>query len=119
MACEIIQIEDNLISARIFDIMRLVDHQALQKIAGQRISRGGKIRFLALLEGFQGWEKGVDWSDIDFLVEYGDHIVKMAIVGDAAWKEEVFAFVGKGLRTTSVEFFPLDRLEEAKSWVQS
>ncbi|MHC1730299.1 MAG: STAS/SEC14 domain-containing protein [Syntrophobacteraceae bacterium] len=119
MACEIIGIEDDLVSARITGVLRLVDQQTLQNLAGQVIAKGRKVRFLAILERFEGWEKGVDWGDIGFFVEYADDIAKMAIVGDTRWKEEVFAFVGKGLRTTAVEYFPLELLEEAKTWVQS
>jgi hypothetical protein len=43
----------------------------------------------------------------------------MGIVGDKNWKEEIFAFVGKGFRTTEIEFFPSDRLKEAESWIRA
>jgi len=119
MACEIIRIEDDLIFARVTGVMRLADQKTLQNIAGQVIARGGKVRLLAIFDGFHGWEKGVDWSDIDFLIEHGSEVAKMAIVGDKNWRVEIFAFVGKGVRTTEIEFFPSDRLKEAESWVRA
>jgi hypothetical protein len=100
-------------------LARLTDLKALQNIAGQVIARGSKVRLIAILEDFQGWEKGVDWSDIDFLVEHGNEVGKMAIVGDKNWKEEVLAFLGKGFRSTEIEFFTSDHLKEAESWVRA
>lgn len=118
MPCEIIRVENDLISARVSGVMRMVEHLALQKAAVQVLARVSRIRFLAVLEDFQGWEKGVDWSDIGFMIGYGKDIVRMAIVGDAAWKDQCFAFLGKGLRPTEIEFFPPDHLEEAELWVR-
>ncbi len=119
MACKILRIEDGLIYARLTGVMRLVDQIALQNIARQVIETGKRVRLLAVLEEFQGWHKGDDWSDVGFLVEYGDDIAKMAIVGDPDRRDEVFAFVGKGLRATEIEFFPSDRLKEAEFWVRA
>jgi len=97
--------------------MQLDDHKTLQRIARQIIAGGRKVRFLAILENFQGWQRGVDWSDIGFFVEHGNDIAKIAIIGDKAWKEDVFAFAGKGLRATEIEFFTPDLSKEAESWV--
>lgn len=119
MASEIIRIEGDLISARISGTLRLADQNAFQRQAAQLIAKGRKLRLLAVLDGFQGWEKGVDWSDVDFLVTHGNDIVKMAFVGEECWKEQLFAFVGKGLRKTEIEFFPSGRLKEAETWVRS
>ena len=119
MACEILRVEGDLVSAKFSGVMRLNDQQALQDIARQIIERGEKVRLLAILEGFQGWEKGVDWGDIDFMVKYDDRVFKMAIIGDMKWREKIFAFVGKGLRATEIEFFTIDRFTEALSWVRA
>ncbi len=119
MACLITRIENGFISANISGVMRLDDHKALQHIARQIIATGRKVRFLAILENFQGWEKGVDWSDIGFFVDHGNDIAKMAIVGDKGWREDVFAFAGKGLRATEIEYFTPDLLEEAEAWVHA
>lgn len=119
MACEILQIEDGLITAKVSGTLRLVDHQVLQGVARQVVAKTGKVKLLAFLDDFKGWEKGVDWSNIDFLIEHGSSVAKMAIVGDRSWKEDVLAFVGKGLRESEIEFFSLDRLTEAEVWVRA
>jgi hypothetical protein len=100
VAYEIIQIADAVVCVRIWDVMQMADLEALQTVAKELIEKGKKVRLLAILENFQGWEKGVDWGDVSFLMEQGNSIVKMAIVGKERWKDKVFLFVGKGLRTT-------------------
>lgn len=119
MAHEIVRIDDTLISVRIRGAMRLADQQALQSLAGEMIAQGKKPRCLIVAEDFQGWDKRDDWNDIGFFMAHADDIEKMAIVGDERWKDDVFLFAGKGLRTTEVEFFPSSALKEAEAWVRA
>ena len=119
MACEIIQVDGDLVRVRISGVMLLSEQQGLQKLARDLMAQDGKVRLLAIVENFQGWEKGVDWSDVDFLLAHGNDIVKMAIVGDERWKVEALAFVGKGFRTTQIEFFSPSSLKEAEAWVRA
>jgi hypothetical protein len=119
MAYEILEIDNEIIHARISGVMRLADQKELQQVARDLIDQGLKPRLLVMAENFEGWEKAEEWEDVGFLTGYGDSIVKMAIVGDERWKEQVFMFTGKGLRTTEIEFFPLLSLAEAESWIRS
>jgi hypothetical protein len=41
---------------------------------------------LAILEDFQGWERGVDWNDLEFTISHGGEIAKIAIVGEPRWE---------------------------------
>jgi len=41
----------------------------------------------------------------------------MAIVGNEKWRDDVLIFTAKGLRPTAIEFFPLSRLDEARTWL--
>jgi hypothetical protein len=61
------------------------------------------VRVIA--EGFRGWEKGADWGDLSFLLELGDQIEKIAIVGDPRREDELKVFAAAGFRKASVEFF--------------
>ncbi|MDD5411845.1 MAG: STAS/SEC14 domain-containing protein [Methylobacter sp.] len=119
MAYEILENDNEIIRVRISGVMRLADQKELQKVAGDLIDRGVKPRLLVMAENFEGWEKGEEWGDVGFLTGYGDSIVKMAIVGDERWKEQVLMFTGKGLRATEVEFFPTSSLKEAERWVRA
>jgi len=49
----------------------------------------------------------------------GQHIEKMAIVGDEKWRDDALAFTAKGFRPTAIEFFPASSLHEARTWLSS
>lgn len=117
MAYEITRIDGAVVYAKVTGVMKLTDQQALQQTAVDLIARGLKVRLYLTLEEFQGWEKGVDWGDLDFLMAHGDEITRMALVGDIRWRDQLFAFVGKGLRTTEIEFFPTAAAGEAEQWI--
>ena len=119
MACEIILHEGDFILARISGVLSLAELQALQRLTGEVIKAHGSARALVAAESFQGWAKQDRWDDVGFLMEYGDAVAKMAIVGEARWRDDVYAFVGKGLRETEVQFFPPDALQEAERWARA
>jgi hypothetical protein len=119
MAHKIIRIDGAVLYVRVSGVMKLTDQQSLQTAGLELIAQGRKVRLFVTFEDFEGWEKGVDWGDIGFLMAHGDDIAKMAIVGDERWKDQIFAFVGKGLRTTEIEFFPPSSMTEAGSWIQA
>jgi hypothetical protein len=119
VAYEILEIDNEIIRVSLSGVMRLKDQKALQKVARDLIDRGLKPRLLVITENFEGWEKAEEWGDVGFLTDYGDSIVKMAIVGDECWKEQVFMFTGKGLHGTEIEFFPPSSSKEAELWVRA
>jgi len=119
MSFKIIETDDDVICVRLSGLMRFADQQALQARARSLIEQGKAVRVLVYADDFQGWERTDDWSDVGFLMEHGDDIAKMAIVGDAKWKDDVFLFVGKGLRKTEIEFFTRDDHSEAERWVRA
>lgn len=119
MAHEVILIDGTTVYIKISGVMKLADQQSLQTAGMGLIAQGKKVRLLVTLENFQGWEKGVDWGDVGFLMAHGNDIAKIAVVGDERWKEQIFAFLGKGLRTTEIEFFRSSSMKEAESWVNA
>src|SRR5215831_4188169 len=87
---------------------------ALQSRIAQDIDTGAKPRVLAILENFEGWEKGADWDDLDFALAYSGEITRIAIVGEPMWEAHALAFAGAGVRNASVRFFPPEQLAEAQ-----
>ena len=82
-----------------------------------KIEVGAKPRVLAILENFEGWERGADWNDLDFMISHGDEIAKIAIVAEPRWEVEALAFAGAGVRRSPVKFFPPDELAAARAWL--
>jgi uncharacterized protein YpiB (UPF0302 family) len=72
---------------------------------------------LVILEDFKGWERGVDWGDMDFFVEHEHQIEKIAIVADPKWEAETLAFAGAGFHRAPVKFFPKGQLTMARAWL--
>ncbi len=117
MAYEVLRADGDLVEVKLTGTMLRRDLDELQARIKPLIEQGMRIRLLAVLEDFLGWEKGADWGDTTFLSEHGDDLERMAIVGEARWRDDAYAFVGKGLRRTAIEYFPPSALDAARQWL--
>ena len=106
MPVEIIDASRKSLEIRIRGMLKKADHKRIIQIAKEAIAREEKVGALIMLEGFEGWERHEDWGDVGFMMEEGQHIEKMAIVGDEKWRDDALAFTAKGFRPTAIEFFP-------------
>ena len=79
----------------------------------------GKIKILAVLDNFQGWEKARGWEDLSFADRNDPYIDKFAIVGNEKWKDLAYAFTAKGLRPVPIEFFADGEETAARQWLTS
>jgi len=119
MPVETIDTAGNLLQLKVRGMFKKADYDRIIQIAKEAIGREGKVCALIILEGFEGWERRGDWGDVSFMVEQGQHIEKMAIVGDEKWRDDVLAFTAKGFRATAIEFFTPSRLSAARAWLSS
>ena len=119
MPVEVIDVAGKLLQIIIRGMLNKTDYDRIIQIAKEAIAREGKVRALAILDGFEGWERSGDWGDVSFMMEQGQHIEKMAVVGDEKWKDDAFAFTAKGFRPTAIEFFPASRMNEARMWLNA
>jgi hypothetical protein len=90
---------------------------ASQDSIARKIDEGIKPRLLAVVENFEGWERGADWNDLDFMISHGGEIAKIAVVADPQWEAKALAFAGAGVRPAPVKFFPPEQLAQARSWL--
>jgi hypothetical protein len=97
------------LSKREFDVVQ-------QQVAGE-INTAGHIRLLVVLDGFEGWETGANWSDLNFYIKYGDAVERIAIVGDEAWRSQALMFAAADLRRGPVLFFPPGGDRDATTWL--
>ena len=102
---------------RISGILKQSEFGAEQSAISRRIESGAKPRLLVILENFDGWERGADWNDLDFLLSYSHKIMKIAIVAERRWETLALAFAGAGFRLGPVKFFAPNEPEEAQSWL--
>jgi hypothetical protein len=100
---------------RISGLLSRPDMAGFEKEIAAYMDAGDQPRMLVIVENFDGWEKGGDWDNYDFMFSYGDKIAKIAIVGAGAMEAEVKAFTGADLRPTPVVFF--SDAAEAREWL--
>ena len=102
---------------RISGTLKQSEFNAEQKALAGKIDTGAKPRLLAVLEDFQGWERGADWNDLDFLISHSGEIAKIAIVAEPRWETQALAFAGAGVRRAPVKFFPPNEVAAARTWL--
>ena len=108
---------DDIFVLRISGILKRSEFGAEERALARHIDSGSKPRLLVILENFEGWERGADWNDLDFIFSHAGKISKIAIVAEPRWETPVLAFAGAGVRRTPVKFFPSKELEQARSWL--
>jgi hypothetical protein len=118
MPVELIDASGKLLEIKVRGMLKKTDYDGIIQIA-KAIMREGKVRALIILEGFEGWERHKDWGDVSFMMQEGQQIEKMAIVGDEKWGDDALAFTAKGFRPTAIEFFAPSRMNEARIWLNA
>jgi hypothetical protein len=108
---------DEIYVLRISGILKRSEFAAEQNALARQIDSGSKPRLLVILEKFEGWERGADWNDLDFMISHSGKVSKIAIVAEPRWETLALAFAGAGVRRAPVKFFPPNELEEARSWL--
>ena len=103
---------------RISGTLKRSEFAASQKDVAQKIDTGSKPRILAILENFEGWERGADWNDLDFLITHGGKIGRIAVIADPKWEVQALAFAGAGVRGAPVKFFQPTKQIEARNWLK-
>ena len=99
-------------------LLKQSEFAAIQESIAAKIDAGNKPRILAIMENFEGWERGTDWNDLDFLFSHGSEIARIAIVGERRWEIPALAFAGAGVRSAPVKFFEADQLAQARAWLR-
>ena len=108
---------DGIYRLEISGLLRKEDYRRCEAELKTELDRVGSAKLLCVLTGFEGWEAGVDWSDLSFYVNYGDALRRIAIVGNERWRSEMLMFAAADLRRGPVEFFSEGDLTKARAWI--
>lgn len=108
---------DDVCVLRISGKLKRSEFGEAQEAIARTIDAGTKPRLLAILDEFEGWERGADWNDLDFLFSHSQKIAKIAIVVDPRWEVPALAFAGAGVRRAPVKLFPPNELAQARQWL--
>ena len=119
MAFTLIDPTGPIISAKISGELSKAEVSQIQAAAANAIQRSGKISALFILENFSGWKRAGDWGDISFMTQHDKDIAKIAVVGDEQWRDFVYAFLAKGFRGATIEYFSTADLAKARAWLEA
>ena len=118
MGATIRQEGNGIWALRISGVLRKEELDAVQDAGIKTLDPHDEVKLLVLVaEDFDGWVGGEVWGDVAFFVEHGDRIARIAIVCDSRWETEMRMFTGAGLRRAPVQYFPPDRIDEARAWL--
>lgn len=108
---------NDIYELRISGVLQQDEFAATQAELARKIDAGAKPRLLVIGENFEGWQRGADWNDLDFLISHSDAIAKIAVVAEPKWEVQALAFAGAGVRRAPVKFFPPNQLAQARTWL--
>jgi hypothetical protein len=117
MPCEIVEKGESLVTLKISGLLKRAELARAEKVAIEVMGSAPKIRFLIVVEDFQGWDSKDNWEDVSFQAQFDTQIEKIAIVGDKRWQELVEVFVGKGLRSMDIRYFAPPEMALARTWI--
>lgn len=117
MAVDIVEIVDDLMTVRISGTLAHAEFTAIQVMAARLMEDVGMIRFLGIMDDFEGWARDGEWGDASFEAEHDSGMEKMALVGEGKWEELVRIFTGQGTRPFPIRYFLPTELAEARQWI--
>ena len=118
MTAEVSDASDGLLTLRVSGVLTEDELRAAQQQMGAAILGRGKVRILALVENFSGWDPDGTWDDFSFQDRFDPHIGRMAIVGDKQWEDLALLFSAKGLRGFPIEYFEPADIVRARAWLE-
>ncbi|MDR3405009.1 MAG: STAS/SEC14 domain-containing protein [Chthoniobacter sp.] len=117
MAAKIQRESKNFYVLHLSGVVKHLEFSSERSILEREIDAGAQPRILAILENFEGWERGVGWNDLDFQLSHGGEIQRIAIVAEPRWEPQALAFAGAGFRNAPVRFFPSGQDAQARAWL--
>jgi hypothetical protein len=92
------------------------DYRQFVPVVESAVDKVGKIRLLAQLEDFHGWDAHALWDDIKFSTKHCAHIEKLALVGESAW-EKWMSLICKPFTLAKIKYFDSRNIEQAWTWL--
>ncbi len=118
MAAVLEQESRDLVVARIRGKLSREQLQVFQDEAAPLFQSSGDMRFLVILEDFDGWESGRGWEDASFADQNDEYLSKFAIVGEEVWREQALMFTLAGLRPVEIRYFATEEEAAARQWLK-
>jgi hypothetical protein len=107
----------NLVAATLSGVVTSRDQSDLLSFVRAVIPKAGAVRLLIRLEGFGGWRQEAAFDDTALWLRDDEAVLKLAIVGDLAWKRVVLTMIAQPLRRIPIEYFETEAA--ARRWLDT
>jgi hypothetical protein len=108
---------DKVLGFKLSGKLRDEDYKHFVPAVDEAVAKQGKVRLLAQLADFRGWDAHALWDDIKFATKHCFEVERIALVGDSKW-EEWMAKVCKPFTMAKVQYFDAKDIDKAWSWVK-
>src|SRR5262245_23650248 len=92
------------------------DYKTFVPAVDAAIAGHDKVRLLAVLQDFHGWDLHALWDDIKFATTHCTKFDRIALVGDRTW-EKWMAKVCAPFTMAKVQYFDAADVEKARAWL--
>jgi len=92
------------------------DYKQFVPIVEAAIKNQGKVRLLAQLEDFHGWDLHALWDDTKFATQHCADVERIAMVGEKKWQEWM-AKVCKPFTKAGIKYFDHTEIDAAWKWL--
>ena len=110
--------EGKVLEAHLSGKLTEKDYEEVMPEVEKRICQHGKIRILADMHDFHGWNARALWADIKFDWRHFNDIERLAFVGEMRWQEWMSKFC-RPFTTAKIRYFDRINMDLARTWIQS
>jgi hypothetical protein len=107
----------NILAFKLSGTLHDDDYARFVPVIDAAVEAHGKVRIVAELVDFHGWDVHAIWDDIKFAAGHYSSIERIAIIGDRKW-EEMMATVCKPFTHATIQYFDESASDTAWSWIE-
>ena len=110
------QSSGNILGFKISGKLHDEDYKHFVPVVEEAIQAQGKVRLVAHLTDFHGWDLHAVWDDTKFATKHCRDVERVAIIGDKQW-EKWMAGICKPFTMAKIQYFDANEADKAWEWV--
>ena len=118
MSLTINSLNSKALELKLAGVLRRDDYLKFVPLAETRIKENGTINLVVHVSDLTGFTPSALWEDLKFDAKHYSDVGKLAIVSTDE-KKKWLATVARPFTAAEVEFYPEERLADARTWATS
>ncbi len=107
----------NVLGFKMSEKLHDEDYKTFVPIVDAAVAEHGKVRLLAWLHDFHGWDLHALWDDIKFATTHCTKVDRIAMIGETRWQEWM-AKVCKPFTMAQIKYFDAADVDSAWTWLE-